>query len=368
MLRITAVVMAVAVATAGCRSNSNEASGTDYSTKDIARAAVREGVVSRSLAGTMRLESTGALVTSWTRETPLRVVTSVGLGIPSDGWLLSVGLDLPIEAPGMPETTYLRPAFDLFGYHGKGQYAVERNSGGPSQEEIDKARKEGKPTTTGAGRSDSFVVVRRGDVITTFNDPVRPCTINVEDKGHEGEMHCPELSNGKESIALTWSWKADPTRVLEDNANTTLPANGSTSTTQAPTSPTGQGPSTTATAESATQATASTDSVPKKVFQSDVPININVDPECAKRGQVVAVYVDSDLVNAAVTLVPSFADGNSRGLYGIGRTDTEGSFRWTFAVPPDVPYGSASMMVSVSSEDAEHGGGGYVPFEVKQKC
>src|SRR5688572_18974049 len=135
--RLTAAMLAVAIVFVGC----DRGGGRDDATVQPAEIVDREGVVSRSYAGTMKIELDSAVKGRFEGETPIRIVTLVGLQAPRESWLLSVGLEAAVDIGG---GLVGRPAFDLVGYHGTDTYTVEKpKPGGLTEEELEEARKTG---------------------------------------------------------------------------------------------------------------------------------------------------------------------------------------------------------------------------------
>lgn len=336
---------------------------SDY--RNALEVAVKEGAVSRSFEGTIEVEVKGpALTANFAAANPLRIVTVVGSALPKSGWLLSVGTDNLLDVGG---GTQVKPAFDLVGYRGKGSYKVSQPKAGGLTEEQLEGEKEGDDLVKGAQQSDSFIVVKRGDEVVNYNVIVRPCSLRLGDMGYVGTMTCPALSNGKDELSVTWSWKADPSKIRDDSTVSSLPgAAPSTTEPTTVTSSTTKEPSLTTT--SMPSASTTDGGIPEQpVVKSDVKLNVRIDPLCAERGDRVAVRVET-IPDAAVSLALTFAARQQGQFYDTGRSDADGWYRWGFIVPPTVEYGRAAVMVTVSSSDNQHGGGGMVPFEVKERC
>jgi hypothetical protein len=344
---------------AGC--GSDDKSDTDL----MSEAAVREGSVSRSLGGKLKIKATGpAFSTSIDTEHALRMVTLVSRELPSNGWLLSIGTDDLLDAGNGALT---KVAFDLVGYHGPGEYVIgPSTAGGLSEEELRKQQqKDGKPDFSKSARSDSFIVVVRGQDVTNYNVIVKDCTVKVTKLALSGTMKCPALSNTKDQISLTWSWKADPNKVLDDSANSTVPSTTTTAAAAPTTTTAPKKTTTTSSTQLAAQTTGNT--VPDKpTIKADVPLDVDVSPQCVEPAGLVTVRV-STIPDAAISLAPGY-EGQATPTYELGRTDAQGKYRWVFTVQPTAKEGRGTVMVAVSSSDNQHGGGGVVPFDIKKRC
>src|SRR5207302_781406 len=100
--------------------------------------AVRDGVVSRLIEGDFQLKLSGGVNGSWSGRVPIRILTVVGSTAPRAAWVLSVGLDQPIDL-GIAQA---RPAFDLAGYKGDGTYAIDLPpAGGLSEKALEEGQK-----------------------------------------------------------------------------------------------------------------------------------------------------------------------------------------------------------------------------------
>ena len=79
-----------------------------------------------------------------------------------------------------------------------------------------------------------------------------------------------------------------------------------------------------------------------------LPLDITVDPPCARRGSAMAVNIRT-VSAAALGLALSYADGDPHGAMHIDDASGEGSYVWRILVPLEVPPGPASVLVSSSN-------------------
>lgn len=176
---LAAALAVLAVVGAGCGSSKTAATNASamINPSDIGPG---DGVFSRSLGGTLDLKVAGAVTAAWKGATPLRVVHSASGNVPREGWLLSVGLEEPVlAAPGIK----VRPAFDIVGYKGDGEYRVNpKPAAGGSTEPA--AGGEGAAISS-ALNSTAFLVVNQDGAAESRNYEIiqQPCTITVSQKG-----------------------------------------------------------------------------------------------------------------------------------------------------------------------------------------
>ena len=79
-----------------------------------------------------------------------------------------------------------------------------------------------------------------------------------------------------------------------------------------------------------------------------LPLDIELNPPCARRGSVLAVSIRT-VSAAALGLALSYSDGNPHGAMHIDDASSEGSYVWRILVPPEAPSGAASVLVSSSN-------------------
>ena len=347
--RAAAALLAVAVAAlaTGCMGSSarGDAATTGASkTINPSDIAPGDGVFSRSLGGTLDLTVTGAINATWKGATPLRIVHSASGSVPQAGWLLSVGLEEPVAAFGGVK---VRPAFDVVGYTGDGDYRVAaKQPGGTVREGADEGE-----AISGALRSTAFLVVTREGSAETRNFEViqQACTVAVADKGLSGSVDCPANTDTVDTIAFRWTWKADPNQVLHDDST---PSGG---TTRTPGSDGGG---------SGGPGAAADGPLPEPTMRGDLPMKVSLNTECATIGQRVDVTIETE-PGAAVTVASAFSDARPHGLHELGTADARGRYRWSFVVPPDAPPGNAYVLVAANEAEGQRSAGATNPFRVE---
>lgn len=357
-MKTGAAALALAMLLAGCAGAGDD----DRDASPLAGIAPREGVTSLRLRADVEFEMTGDIDAAWEGETPLNVLTSVGLGAPRNFWLLTVGI-LPADILEVGEQLKLLMAFDLVGYGGEGEYTIAPpRAGGLTEEEVERFREDPEPflEEQAAGiRSATKLVVDRGGEVTNLNVMTQPCSLEVGPEGLVGTIECPEVTNGAEVVAYRWSWEADPNAVLDDLSN--LPGSDRNPDADSPDPDTGDDEATTTTS-------APVRDPDRYELTDDFPLEVNIAPDdCAPRGGPVVVEINT-IATASITLVVAYSDSQPHGSTILGFTDPEGSFNWGFAVPPDAPDGQADLLISVSKEGGPSGGGIVPAFVVEAAC
>lgn len=289
-----------------------------------------EGPISLSLEGVLNLKVTGAFESSFSGKTPVRVVTSVAEAIPKNLWLLSVGLDEPIDASGGKK---MRPAFDLLGYKGDGVYKI-------------------KPVGNVApgGTSDAFVVVGTDPTAgVKFQSVEKNCRLEVSHQGTRGSLSCPVATDGKEKISFDWSWVADPTKVLDATGNFITPKPS-----PAPKSKTRPAPSPSKPAAP----------IASPSYAGDMALTASIKPDCLTIGGKATVELVTE-PRAALTIVVTYSDSRPHESSESAVSDEEGGHSYSFEVALDAPPGRGHVLISALSEDGNRSGGAIIPFEVK---
>lgn len=329
---------------------------------------LRQGLVSRVLAGEVDLEVSGAVEAEYSGPAAINVLTNVGGETPRDFWQLTVGM-LPQHILELDGGTKIRPAFDLLGFEGDGSYTIQD----PDGDETVRGGTGGStpPSTPSIPSGVVFVVSQDNDEdITNYNSIEEPCTVEVGSRGTRGSIECPRVSDGRNAVAFSWSWQADPDEVLENLIEGTTDA-----------SPPDRSPADQASEDrsDATRPSGGNDADAggdddddryglRKPYQLDVDIT----PEdCATRGTGAVVHVDT-IAHANITLVVVYSDGQPHGNTILGNTGATGTFSWPFNVSPEAPDGQADLIVNVGPTDASNeteSAGGVVPaFEVRTLC
>lgn len=342
--------------------------------------ALREGVHSRILEGSLEIEVRGAVELSWSGSTPLNVLTNVGAETPEAFWQLTVGI-MPEHAVDVDGTRF-RTAFDLLGYQGDGEYGLEASAteegaegeapGGETPDDDGEA----PPPGSLRGATLLFVVPPEVEQPMRFTELQEPCTLDVRDRGHAGEIDCPAVSGSDGQVAFTWSWEADPDAVIE-----TLSGGQDPTGTRAPEDDRGEGAGDgddssddgnggTETDDGGSNDDGSdSDEGSATGIHADFPLEVTVDPnDCATVGTPVSVLVETT-PNADVTLAMAYSDANSHGNAITGTAGPEGRFPWEFAVSPGAPEGQARLLVQVVTSDGDQSGGGILEvFTVESSC
>lgn len=359
--RFTVVLTTLALLAAACGGSS---SGSDSDP-------VQEGVDSRVLIGDFVLRVTGAVETDWSGQTPINVLTHRSEDLDKELWQLTVGI-LPEHALETEDGLRLRTAFDLIGFDGDGSYTIEpERRGGLTDEELRRVREEPElldriqqGTVT---RSNSFMLVGPHEASPTqYGTLLDACTLEVREGGLEGSIECPRVASiDGEEIGFEWSWVGDPSREIDprepsrdaDDADSDTPNTLDTTTT-----------TTTTAASDGTPGPPSEEEDPYGLH-ADFPLEARITPnDCAERGAVATVTVDA-ITDAAVTLLMAYSDGDPHGNAITGQTGPSGRFNWGFVVPPSAPDGQADLLVNVTSNDGQRGGGGIVQaFRVRNQC
>lgn len=374
MIRRLALFAALLSIATACSGDGDEQTNRGNEAPPVEEIALREGVHSRILEGSLDIEVRGAVEFSWSGSTPLNVLTNVGAGSPEAFWQLTIGI-MPehiVDADG----TRFRTAFDLLGYRGSGEYTLEAATpeGSPTPTPDDDAAGEEQPPAPGSLRGAALLLVAPPGVEEPdrFNELEEPCTIEVRDRGHSGTVDCPAVSGDDGDVAFTWSWETDPDALIE----TLAPGRDPTATPEPGNERTGNGDEGSGSTPKATEGNAESggdgsdsDAEPPTGIQADFPLEVTVDPDdCATAGTPVNVRVDTT-PNADVTMTMAYSDAKSHGNAITGSAGPEGSFPWEFVVPPEAPDGQARLLVQVVTADGEQRGGGILEvFTVQPSC
>jgi len=323
----------------GCSGRTDNGDTSSSAGPKPAEIADKEGVQSRLLGGHLKLSTRNAVEAGWEADIPLRVVTVASADAPREFWLLSIGLQEPVEVkPGVS----MRTAFDLVGYYGEGTYVVAA-PGSPA------------PASGGGAQSAAFLIASEGERQTNFNQLLEPCQIVVGKMARSGTIDCPRVSDGQREVGFSWAWTVNPKNVLADDSPISDPPYSAP-----PPLPAGNPTTPTSVAAPASERT--------KTMLADFPLDGAVTPLCVRQGKAAMARVET-VPNASVTLVPSFADGGHHGVAHLGTTDGDGVLEWRFIVPPDAPDGDASILVNVvwKQDGEDKAGAGFVPFTVGRK-
>lgn len=374
--RLVAPAVALALLAAACGGGgANGTRGGAPDDRPFRGIAPREGVTSRILGGTLTLEVTGARSFEWTGDTPINVLTSVGSDMPENIWFLTVGV-LPqhiLEVDGGPK---VRPAFDLVGYRGGGDYAIRPpRPGGLTEEELEQLRDGGVAVDQGGFIQSGtvFIVSDNDEEVTNYNALEEPCTVTVSDMGVEGSIECPRASNGSDEISYRWSWSADPNDVIDEVTPGQRDANSEVTSPSGSSDAPGSRPEGGGGAEPATGDAPSEDgSGDRYGLRQPYKLAVDITPaDCATRGTAAVVQVDT-IPHANITLVIVYADAQPHGNTTLGTTGPTGDFNWAFDVPATAPDGPADLIVNVSppeeSDETESAGGIIPAFEVRARC
>jgi hypothetical protein len=106
------------------------------------------------------------------------------------------------------------------------------------------------------------------------------------------------------------------------------------------------------------------------------PLDVEVTPLCAERGDKVTVTMRTRPASATTAAV-GFSDNQAYGNYTIGNADDHGLWVWRFSVPDEAPYGKATVIASGADRRPGPDGqpatnGEYAntkrTFEVKKSC
>lgn len=359
--RFTVLLISLGLLAAACGGGS---SGSD-------REPVQEGVDSRVFMGDFVLTVTGAVETEWSGQTPINVLTHRSEDLDRELWQLTVGI-LPQHALETDDGLRLRTAFDLIGFDGDGSYTIEpERRGGLTDEELRRVREEpellDRIRQSTVTRSNSFMLVGPEDAsLTQYGTLLEACTLDVREEGLEGSIECPRLaSNDGGEIGYEWSWEADPNEEVDprEDREDTEPGEEDTSDSPTTTSSTRAIPTT-----NPRQEDGPSEDDPYGLY-GDFPLEVTITPDdCATRGTVATVTVDA-IADAAVTLLMAYSDGDPHGNAITGQTGPSGRFNWAFVVPPTAPDGQADLLVNVTSNDGQEGGGGIVrAFRVRNQC
>lgn len=335
MRRVLAMVLALAVMGAACSSDD----GDDLLVGDTAPSvnpfdiAPGDGVIARSMAGEFSLEVGGALEAEWSGTTAIQILTSVGTEIPESAWLLNVGLLDPVQPSGGPA---IRPAFDLLGYRGDGDYTIR-----PPSAEV------GLDDPATALQSDAFVVVGSGEGATPYAELLEPCSLVVERTGEAGRVSCPRVTGPAGEISFTWSWDGHELLSQEGGA-----AGGA-----APMPDPGEQPA-------ADQPDAPGTEPDTEEPASTMPLKVSLEPTCVNPGGQMTARITTE-PRGSLAMAVAFDDARTYGLHQLGTADDEGRFTWTFVVPVDAPEGPGHFLVTSGSADGERAGKHVEDFEVR---
>lgn len=99
----------------------------------------------------------------------------------------------------------------------------------------------------------------------------------------------------------------------------------------------------------------------------DPPTGIvsSIEPPCPARLTTVTVVVETTPFSD-ISYATSFADGQNYNLYGLATSGPDGTWTFTFAVPPSASLGDGQVIVAAVHPEAG-GGSGLAPFRVTQK-
>jgi hypothetical protein len=324
------VVLALAVLGAACGSGSADSTAPSVNPFDIAPG---DGVVARSMAGELSVEVGGAIEAAWSGTTAIQILTSVSAEIPESAWLLNVGLLDPVEPAGGPS---IRPAFDLLGYGGAGDYTI-----GPPSAEV------GPEDPATALQSDAFLVIgSSGGEGVAYAELLEPCALTVERTGEAGHVSCPRVSGPAGEISFMWSWDAQELLSQEGGPTGATPGAGEGVGQPGPEPDGGQA----AREQSETE--------------NSMPLAVTLEPACVRPGGQATAEVTTE-PHGSLAMAVAFEDARTYGLHMLATADDEGRFTWTFVVPPDAPDGPGHFLVSAGSADGERAGKHVEDFEVR---
>ena len=109
-----------------------------------------------------------------------------------------------------------------------------------------------------------------------------------------------------------------------------------------------------------------------------LPLDVVVDPTCARRGTTVTVDVTTRPNAGLASMAVYHGNKPHSATGGLGEADRQGRWTWTFVVDPDAPYGQAR--VEIIGRDRTPGPGPYeassngddahrtIYFEVAKSC
>lgn len=363
MRALTALVAAAGLAVAGCGGGSAATDAGGPRASDIAPA---EGVVSRSYGGTLELQVSGAVEAAWSGVTPISVLTAVGEGRPRQAWQLTVGL---LEAVDGGAGWTVRPAFDLIGYAGDGRYVVEPERPGGADPVA--AADGGKEAALSSALHSTALLVagRQGTEPSMYTELSQPCALEVSDRGLAGSIDCPAMHGPGGPMAVRWSWAADADQLLHEQVvgaqadDEAGPPAEDEAGSDAGTKAAPPGGSDAPAPGPASQPGAPGADEP----QASMPLEVVLDAACYEPGSAALVTITSE-PDAALGMAVAFSDARPYGLYQLGRTDPQGTFRWAFTIPPEAPTGEGHVLVSAGSADGERAASGATPFQVDDSC
>lgn len=87
----------------------------------------------------------------------------------------------------------------------------------------------------------------------------------------------------------------------------------------------------------------------------DLAITLAVTPDCVRPGSAVTVTIGAE-PESGLSMAIGFADGHHHGAMNIATADAAGRHVWDAPVSPDVPPGTATVVVAGGSEDGERSG------------
>ena len=137
-----------------------------------------------------------------------------------------------------------------------------------------------------------------------------------------------------------------------------------------------KGPAAPAPAPAPAQPTATTTPDLPHQGVGNFPLEVEVTPQCARRGDKVTIAMKTRPASATTAAV-AFSNSEAYGNYTIGTADDQGVWVWRISVPDEAPYGKATVLASASDRRAGPDGepstnGEYANtaryFEVKKSC
>lgn len=346
--QFVAVALVLALVSGACGGPS--ASGGGGSAVDARLVAAAEGLVVRSLTGTVEVEISGVVSASYRGPAPYQLTTQVGEDIPESAWLLLVGLLDPITTDSGWK---VRPAIDLVGYSGDGRYTIKPRGGGdvePLERDAD-----GNPLAgqIGSALESAAIVVLAGNghELRSYGDLLDPCSLSVADHGERGELVCPRVTGPGGEMAVRWTW--DTTGVL-----TQLEEDASGA-------PTEVEPDPVAGSDQGSGSDGPADPGPEPLGPMDVSAAMS--SACWQRGVETVVTITTE-PHAALAMLIAYADARTYDQQRLGTADAQGRFVWRVIPATDAPDGAGRLLVSAASPDGKRGAAADAPFELKLLC
>lgn len=335
LLRLLGAVVALCLVAASC------------SRGGASEAAPGEGVLGRTVAGTVTMRVSGAIRTTWSGATPIQVTTLVGSGVEPGAWLLSVGLLDPVASSGGWK---VRPAFDLLGYHGDGSYTIAPPAAAGDLP--------GEATPGQVLDSDSFLVIGgHGHQPTMHGELLEPCRLTTEDQGLRGNVACPAVRGPLGRVAFDWSWEG--TEVLKAaGPGAVAPADEATAAESPPAGPTGAGEGASATATSAPAGGGSGRS------SRPLPLTVAMSSRCFPPGTPLTITFTT-APKATLAMALAYSDARTYGAQRLATADDTGRFVWVLTADAGAPPGEGHLLVNANSADGKRGAQKIETFEVK---